>query len=444
MKRLLLIAYDFPPRGGTGVFRVMKFARYLPEWGWEPVVITVDGSGPHPDPQLLAELPPGLDVLRVRAPGTRQATPVAPLIWPGEGRSPRWRTKLKPWIVPDPQIVWVPQAIMTAYLRIRRGDISAIMTSGPPFSTHLIGWWLKRWYTHIPWLMDMRDLWSEGLGQSAILSYKLNRMLEQQCGHLADHITVVTKDMGALMCRRLQLDPECISTITNGFDPDDYEFLSSAAQRPHAAVAGASVGPLTIRYVGTLAEAQAVAAKGFFAALHGLQDEGIDRHQLQVQLIGTFGQSLRDWAAPLVDAGIVEFLPFMPHASAMEWMSSADILLFMLRGDWVGRIAHGNKLFEYLALGRPILAIAPQGEATRLIAAEQAGLSASPDDVPSIIDVLRHFLAGKATGELGSRRPEPERLRRFHRRELAGQLAHLLNTMQSRAPVGSGDREGCA
>ena len=220
MKHVLLLAYDFPPRGGTGVFRVTKFARYLPEWGWHPVVVTVAGAGPHPDPRLLDELPTDLEVLRVGAIGTYRRPPVVPGAGSMLAQPKRWRAWLRTWIVPDPQLEWVPWAVRAANRRIRRGDIAAMMTSGPPFSVHLAGWWLKRRYPAMPWLMDMRDLWSEGPGQRYLLQYRLNRILEQRCLGAADHTTDVTDGIRFLTIRRLDADPARLSTLTIGFHPN--------------------------------------------------------------------------------------------------------------------------------------------------------------------------------------------------------------------------------
>ena len=123
----------------------------------------------------------------------------------------------------------------------------------------------------------------------------------------------------------------------------------------------------------------------------------------------------------------------MPHARALERMREADVLLLVLMDDWEGSIAHSNKLFEYLALGRPILAVAPEGEATRLIAAQSAGLSASPSDTPAIVAALRQFMAWHVAGELRGTVLDPQRLQQFHRRELAGRLARLLDDLQPAA-----------
>lgn len=422
MKRVLLVAYDFPPRGAAGVFRVAKFARYLPEWGWEPVVVTVADAGPHPDPALLDELPPGIEILRVGAATRARPSAAAVPVAPGQG----WRSSPRRWIVPDPQIVWIPGAVRAAAERLKRGGIAAIMTSAPPFSTSLVGYILKRMHPHLPWLMDMRDLWSEGPDQRLLLPYKLNRSLEQLCLRTADHTTVVTEGVRQLMIRRLAADPERMTTLTNGFDPND---LPSPLLGRERAANGAGPRPLLLQYVGTISGMRTPASEGFFTALRRLQREGVDSGQLRVQLIGSFAPPVHRWAEELVAAGIVEILPFLPHSEAIRGMAGADALLLILTDDWEGRVVHTSKLFEYLAVGRPILAVAPPGEVTRLLEQEQAGVWASPGDVDAIVAALRGLLATHANGESIVAEATGGRFRRFERRELTGQLARLLDRL---------------
>lgn len=420
MKRLLLITYDFPPRGASGVFRMAKFARYLPEWDWQPVVVTAAGVGPHPDPQLLTELPSNTEILRVGLTRSHDAQPAAVL-----SVQPRrsWRSRLKPWIVPDPQLQWVPAATWLAWRRLRAGDIQLIMTSGPPFSTHLVGLALKQFAPRVPWLMDLRDPWSEAPNQRLLIPYKLNRLIERRCLQSADHVTVVTDGMQQLMIERLGVAPERITTITNGFDRHD----TAPTGTSRTATAQCKPGPLCIRYVGSIVGLRAQAAQGFFSALQQLQAEGIDRSRLLVQFIGTFAPAIHTAASHVPE--LVDIVPFVSHAEAVDQMATADVLLLLLTNDMEGRIMHTSKLFEYLALGRPILNIAPPGEVRDLIASTGAGSSVRPTDVDDIAGALRSLIERHAAGQLAGTLVDPARLKRFERRELAGQLAQLLNRL---------------
>ncbi len=331
MNKLLLVAYDFPPRGGSGVFRVLKFARYLPSYGWQPVVLTVADRGPFADERLLAELPPDLEIIRVGRPGASAVVPSSATP-ASAGAASSWRARLKPWPIPDPQLRWLPGAVSAATRRLAQGDIAALMTSGPPFSTNLIGLAIKRRHPALPWLMDMRDMWSEGLGQRHLVRYRLHRALELRCLARAEMTTVVSDAIRALTIRRLGVDAARIATITNGFDRADLPALPPHQPDP--------ARPLTIRFVGSISDLRAGATAGLWAAL-GAAD--LDASQLRIELIGAFGPVVHALAAPLVARGLVSFEPFLPHAAAVARMASADVLLLVLTDDWEGRSMHTSK-----------------------------------------------------------------------------------------------------
>ncbi len=416
MKRLLMVAYDFPPRGGSGVFRVAKFARYLPEWGWLPAVVTVAGEGPHPDYRLLAELPAGIDVQHVR-PLKRKRTSDAPSHARGDAALVRGgrRSRLKPWIVPDAQLGWVPGALQAVRRRLQVGDIDAILTSGPPFSTHLVGLAIKRRYPSLPWVMDMRDLWSEGFDQHSLLPYKLNRWLERSCVERADRVTVVTDAMGRLMCKRLGVPADKFVTITNGFDRQDFKpYLSE--RRASDVVRSTPV--LKLCYVGTITDLQVTGIANVFAALEQLEAAGTTN--LHLELVGAFGASVHRRAGALVDAGMVSFLPFQPHHAAIACMMDADVLLLVRPDDLDGRIVHTSKIFEYMAVGRPIFAISPPGEIATLVTTEHLGRWVAPGDVGAIVEALRAMLHEHRNGMWALPTSDAQRLDRWERRTLTG------------------------
>ena len=416
MPNVLILAYDFPPRGGVGVMRITKWTRYLPEFGWQPTIVTVSDPGPHPDLHLLDQVR-GTSVLRIPARYPPLPMGEAARVQDVSTPSSAWRRRLKPWIIPDVQVGWIPGAVRLAEARLAQGDIAALLTTGPPFSTSLAGLWLKRRHPTLPWLMDLRDLWSEGPDQRFVVQYKVNRWLEQCCLDAANHTTVVTAGIRTLMLRRLRIAPERISTIPNGFDPNDL---------PPETLAPAQSGPLQLCYIGTMAAHRAAAAEGVFIALRQLQAEGVTAAQLHVAFIGSFAPALHDWAAPLVAAGLVTVEGFVPHDAALARMRAAHALLLVLTDDWEGRIAHSSKLFEYLAVGRPILAVVPPGEAAQLVQGTGAGVAVAPTDVAGIADALREWLGKHAAGTLATR-IDPAALRPYERREQAQHVSRLLD-----------------
>lgn len=422
MRRVLILTYDFPPRGATAVFRVTKFVRYLPEFGWQPVVVTATVRGGMRDDALLAQLPPDLEVIRVDNPfapasaetGAHSAQP---------SRKAQLRQQLRRLFIPDPQILWTPAAVRAAQTRLQRGDIAAFMTTAPPYSVHMAGLRLKRAVPHLPWLMDLRDIWSENPAITDLLTYKLQRAYERACVRTANHITTATDGQRRLVQQAFAVPDTRISTITNGFDPADFPPMSRAAPRTDS--------PLRITYLGTLIGARAAATRGLFEALTALTQHGITAADLQVRLIGLFDPQIYAWAAPLQTQGLVALMPFKPYAEAVVEMAVADVLLLITSDDREGRLSQPNKLFEYFATGKPILALTPEGDNAQLVRESGVGIAVQPNATTEIEQRLKELIAQHPTGTLPHLTNNDPRFQRFQRRELTRQLAARLDALTS-------------
>ncbi|WP_081752481.1 glycosyltransferase [Kallotenue papyrolyticum] len=416
-RRVLILAYDFPPRGATGVVRVAKFVRYLPEFGWQPVVVAATARGGLRDEGLLRQLPPDLEIVRVDNPLAPRASLLAAHRAQPSLRA-RLRRALRQAVVPDAQIVWALRAARVAARRLARGDIAAIFSTAPPFSVHMAALVLKRRLPALPWIMDLRDIWSEHPTITSLLQYRLQRACEGACLRAADHVVTATAGQRALLLTAFGLPAQRITTITNGFDPADLPPLAPPPARPE----------LCLTYVGSIVANRAAATRGFFAALTQLMARGITPADLQVRLIGIFDPQIYAWAAPLTQAGLVQLRPFVPQAAAYAEMAAADVLLLLAADDREGRLSHPNKLFEYWGMGRPMLALVPDGDVARLVRDSGTGLTVAPGDVDGIVVALERLLAehraGTLTGQL-----DPERLRPFERRELTRRLAALLDAV---------------
>lgn len=415
MRRLLIVAFDFPPRGATGALRVTKFARYLPDYGWQPVVVCAAPDAATRDESLLAQLPPDLEVIRVpyrrvrgrHTPAVAAVTPLRP-------------SRLRRLLVPDPQVLWLPRIVRAATARLCQGDIDALMTTSPPHSLQLGGLWLKRRFPALPWLVDLRDVWSDSAAYHSLAAYKLNRALERECLLHADHVVVVTDGMRKLVLG-LGLPPHRVSLITNGFDASDLPPI-----QPHA-----RGRRMRLTFVGTMVAGRVSAAHGFFMALQQLSVQGT-AGDLEVRLIGSFAAEIHALAEPLVRAGIVTFAGFVPHATAIAEMASADVLLLLDADDHEGRIVHSNKLFEYFAVGRPLLALSPEGEIARLVREAGVGVVIQPRAVAEIATALRDLLAQWKQRTLPVYGQNDPRFARFERRVLTAELARLLDRMAGR------------
>lgn len=420
MRRILILCYDFPPRGATGVIRITKFVRYLPEFGWQPVVVAAAVKGGMRDDSLLAQLPRDLEVIRIE-------NPFAPASGGLEAHSaqPTWKARLRRRMrrlfIPDPQILWAPFAVQTAVKRINEGDIAALLTTAPPYSVHMAGLWLKRRFPTIPWLMDLRDIWSENPEIPDVLTYKLQRACERACLNAADQITTATDGQRCLIQDQFGVPDARIVTITNGYDSAD---LSPNAPPPNH-------HPLRITHVGSIIGNRAAATRGLWVALDRLVARGLTADDLQVRLVGVFAPEIYAWTEVLVARGVVQLAPFVPQAEAYAEMAAADVLLLLTSDDREGRLSQPNKLFEYFAMNRPVLAITPPGDVARLVREADAGVTVAPRDVDGIVAAITMLLDQHHNGAL-NRMAADGRFARFERRELTRQLAARLDVLVAR------------
>ncbi|MBO5546110.1 MAG: glycosyltransferase [Bacteroidales bacterium] len=244
MKRLLIITYYWPPTGGSGVQRWVKFSKYLPEHGWQPVIYTPENPEQLArDESLLSDVPACAEVIKTRIlepyavyrrlTGGKQGEEVNPV----NAQKKNWKQRLSLWIrgncfIPDPRIGWVRPSVRFLKKYLREHPVDAVVTTGPPHSVHLIGRGLKR-ALGVHWIADFRDPWTEmfyykHLGLTAASDRRQHR-LEQSVLDEADTVISVTP----LVQKDFQAKTKTpVVLITNGFDEDDFVGSGSAPAEP--------------------------------------------------------------------------------------------------------------------------------------------------------------------------------------------------------------------
>lgn len=433
MKRVLLISYYFPPSGGPGVQRTLKFVRYLPEFGWQPTVLTVDArhaAYPDIDATLEEEVPAHVEVIRTKAwdpyggyarfMGRQKSDAIGVSFVSDKDRG--WREHLARWVranifVPDARVGWVPFAARKAY--DLNGDIQfdAVVTTGPPHSTHLIGRSMAR-RAGVPWLADFRDPWTgvfyyADLPATAI-SRRLDRRLETKVLSQADVVTVVSPSMEAGLRKRVDRTYEC---VPNGFDPSDFASVK-VQQRP---------GQFAIRYVGNLGPSQN--SPLLWRSIANV----VERMESEVDLTVDFvGNVDNDVIASARSAGLgdnISTTGYVSHDRAIQCMAEAAVLLLLIPNVPEAAEIVTGKIYEYMASRRPILAIGPpEGDAGRILDETGSGRMFTRDDVDGIeaflLEELNRFqVEGLVPGTLSAA------ARRYERRNLTGEFAQLLSGM---------------
>ena len=391
MKRVLVIAYYWPPSGGSGVQRWVKFVKYLPAEGWEPVVFApLNADYPSLDPSFEAEVPASVEVLRGRIwepyaayrkllGGKNASTQVTEI---SSGKK-TWKQKLSLWIranlfVPDPRVGWVKPSVKTLKAYLAEHPVDVIVTTGPPHSVHLIGQRLHK-DLGTPWIPDFRDPWSRMYYLRYLpMTGRTWRKLRSQEQAVLDECSTV------LACTPLvQEDFRAqtrtpVACITNGFDEED--FLGPAPEGDglfnitHTGLFAADGNPLALwKELEKLAKTE----PGF-------------RQELRIRLVGKVDREVLDAIAAAGLSENVVLLGPLNHADAVREQRSATILLLPLRNDAQYAPILPGKLFEYLAARRPVLGIGQEeGAMANVLFSARAGITADWDNPAP----MRAFLA---------------------------------------------------
>lgn len=407
-----MLAYFFPPLGGSGVQRTLKHVKYLPCEGFEPIVLTTRMPwSPLRDPSLGRDVPRGTVV--IRAP----ELPLQLIKWGLHGTLRRAGLPTTPasyvgW--PDEMAGWVPAATWCALRAVRRYRPDVVYSTSSPFSAHLAALMVNR-ATGLPWVADFRDAWARNPEREQVARplVELSDRLERLVVRRARHLVVVDETV-----ELLGVDPEDprLVVIRNGVDPDD---VPRAATRPPGE-------RFRISHVGMLYGGRNAAP--VFAAVRALVDRGvIDADKLELRIVGP--------AALDGDANVgrlpMSRTDYVDHATAIAEMAAADVLLFYAPAFIPGP---SGKIYEYLAAGRPILCVAGSDNfAFRLVDELGAGRCAEPGDQRAIEQAIEALYRSWHDGtlEIG---PEvrTETLRRFSRPALARELAAVLQAAAAR------------
>lgn len=447
MRNVLICAQNFPPLGGGGVIRMVKFAKYLPVFGWNPIVLTLSEDqhvGNPIDPSLMAQLDPKLTIIRARTIGVRgQAASAAssggaapdaaqmPTEAMLQTHSSTVRRTLKSItrrfrVWEDHGYLWLPNATRAALKAATDYRIDAVLTTSPPHATQWIGYWLKR-LRHLPWVVDFRDGWTDDpLFQSeSELRNRLERAQERTIVSNADHVICAAETIrGDLLRKYAHLSPEGVEVLLNGYDPEDFAppppgmgetTVSSALQTE------ATQPPLRISYLGSVGGAGRP-IEPFLQALRNLAAEGAG--DVEVYFVGTMPESDRAKATALPN---VHVLGFLPHDEAVRHMQSADVLLGIM-GPEMGKAVAG-KLYEYAAAGKPILLLSGPGPSPNLVRQNQWGWVCDTFDTAGITAALRECLRLYQAGELNGFAPSPTSMEKYDRRKGTERLARILDSL---------------
>ena len=367
-KRLLIISYYLPPTGGSGVQRWVKFSKYLPEHGWQPVIYTPENPERLAyDESLLADIPECAEVIRRRIVEPyglyrklfgRSGGEVNPLNSSGKSLKSKLSRVLRGNLfIPDPRVSWVRCSVRFLKKYLREHPVDAVVTTGPPQSMHLIGRGLKR-SLGLPWIADFRDPWTrmfyyKHLCLSKFADRKHHR-LEQSVLDEADLVLAVSPPVRDDFQAQTRTP---VHLITNGYDEDDFPVREPGSRRDskfrivHTGLFAADGNPLKL----------------WDALARRCREDEDFAQRLEIRLAGKTDAPVleaireRGLGAQLVDLG------YLPHSRVVQEQQEADLLILPLRHEPEYAKVLPGKIFEYIASGRPVLGIGQEDGAAAAI-----------------------------------------------------------------------------
>jgi glycosyltransferase involved in cell wall biosynthesis len=433
-RKILIVSYLFPPVGGIGVQRALSMAKYLPRCGYEVHILKASSAGgPVQDSALARQVPPEVQVYEAFTPEIPFA--IRQKLWSrlGGGAKPRkdaaapgakggWKSLLRRAITrvlcPEPEILWVPFALRQARRIIKRHKIEFVLVTVPPFSALVVGTELKKEFPSIRLISDFRDEWlsfylKDFDFQSNAHTRRRAEAIERETVEASDLVVAVNESSRDEIRRRYPKQPDGkFVVVPNGYDPETFAgFLPRANQSPR----------MLVTHVGTVYKT--ASPRFYLDAADGLPEE--IRGQIETRFVGRVADTER----PLLEErpSKVTVAGFMPQAQALKYMEDTDYLLLTMTND----ISVPGKLFEYMATGKPILAItSPGSEVDGILRETAAGISAPPDDPEAIRKMLLlAFDAWRNGKKLIEREGLP--VQRYERPRLAEEYGRLIRAAGS-------------
>ncbi|QDT43109.1 hypothetical protein Pan241w_32060 [Gimesia alba] len=443
-KRLLLVSYHFPPVGGAGVQRPVKFVKYLRRFGWDvSVLMAANPSVPVFDNSLLVDIPEETHLEKARTwepgyalkknMGNQNKTGHASnsLLAPAKSVCRKLaKTGAGLLLQPDAQILWYPNALKAGKRLLKNLHHDAILATAPPYSNLILASKLKQKF-HLPLIADFRDEWDlsskylENHQQDSISNLIQTRLQRSVMRHSDAIVATTQASTQRLLDRAHQFGTDAIGRcIYNGFDRDDFEFLDEPG---HQAQKHGNQKRFRIVYTGTLWNLTTV--EPLVKAIEALHHENPKiLSGLELQFIGRKTpeqQALLERITRTKSTLITE--DYCSHHEALKKMAAADALCLLLSDvEGADRVAPA-KLFEYLAINREILSITPEGETAGILKDFWPAGNFRANDTAGIVNWLKARLQGNPATEIEN----SEKINPFNREYQAGQLAELLNQLVS-------------
>jgi len=372
MRKLLFISYYFPPVQTSESLRTLLTTKYLPQWGWEPIVLTtVRKPIEHEENSLLSELPKNITIYRAYSFENR----VSNLALWNLAKILRWSC------LPSYEIEWLPFAVHKGKKILKKEAIEVIISRSTPFASHLVALKVKS-TSGLPWVADFSDPWTQNPYQESNAMWRiLDEYLERKVAFAADRIIFTNRFARELFLNKYKtMKEEKVIVIPNQYDPENFAEKEKVTRSE----------AFTIVHTGNLYGIRS--PEPILKALRELKDqEGIDE-KIKVKLIGVVKDRFRRLISKYGLEDIVEIINMIPHKDVLHHLHTADVLLLIDAPTDGPSPFLPMKLLEYIRVGRPILAITPfDGASADVVRSTRTGVIISPNDYNGIKNAIQKF-----------------------------------------------------
>ncbi len=433
MKKVLIISYYWPPSGGAGVQRWLKFVKYLRDFGWEPIVFCPENPEyPETDLSLFKDVPDKLEVLKIpiwepyqvykKLLGQKKEDKINAAFL-SETKKNKTLENFSVWVrgnffIPDARKFWIRPSVKFLAKYLKENPVDAIASTGPPHSTHLIARRIAS-AAKLPWLADFRDPWTniDFYKDLKLTGWadKKHHQLELEILRYADAVTVISNSMAEDFNKIYQRKYD---VITNGFDTSDVEAPDPEKDRK-----------FSVAHIGTLVNTRNPiplweALKSLLTTRHDLAED------LEIKLVGKVDFTVTVSLETFGLSRFVRKIDYMPHDEVVRCQRQSQVLLLIINDTPNSKMILTGKFFEYLAAKRPILCLGPEdGDAAKILEETNSGLIAGFGDVEKMKSNILFFYDGFKKGTLSIQSHETEK---YSRRELTRQLARTLDSIRIR------------
>ncbi|MBD5588046.1 glycosyltransferase family 4 protein [Clostridium botulinum] len=440
-KNVLMICYSFPPIGRSGVQRSLKFAKYLYELGWNPIVVTTGkmSLSYDKDYSLLKEISKDIKIIRIEhdkfSPEELHTSEINEIVQLQRGLlneelyfeyvkklKDNSNSERKLLINPDEVIIWASKVLREICDLVNMENVDLVYTTSSPYSDHIVGYYLKK-HLGIPWVADFRDEWTNDIELNLdkdSLNYKLQRSMEENIVQLANKILTVTPLHTANYINTFNLPSNKVCTITNGYDEVDFINIKMDNKIKN--------NKFTIIYNGTLYYKRNPSS--IIETINNLIDKNlIDMNKIEIKFIGYCEELIKKSIEDRDKYNICKFTEYIEHKESLNIASRADLLLLLIGDNIRYRAVYTGKVFEYLRINKPIIAISPKESVVEnLLKETNSGVNIEFNNMDGISKHILSFYNAWLDNKILFK-PKIKFIKQYERKNLTKKLIGVFNSI---------------